>query len=73
MSERFVVEAGRKVVGVAVRCAGGYRFYASEDGFFPLENRSFPSVRALTSAAGSLARARGNSPESLRTPGLTAN
>lgn len=70
MSERFVVEADRKVVGVAVRCPGGYRFYASEDGFFPLENRSFPSVRALTSAAGRLARARGNSPGS---PGLAAN
>ena len=71
MSERFVVEADRKVVGVAVRCAGGYRFYASEDGFFQLENRQFASVRALTSAAGRLARARGAAPGSFRASAAT--
>ena len=47
MSDRFLVEFDRRAVGVAVRSAGGFRFFASDPGFVPLEGRVFPRVRSL--------------------------
>ena len=58
MSDRFVVEADRRVVGVAVRVAGGFRFFSSDPDFFPLEGRTFRKVRALLRRVGQLARSR---------------
>jgi hypothetical protein len=47
VQERFVVEAGRKVVGVAVRVRGGYRFFCSDPDFQSIDSRVFPRARAL--------------------------
>ena len=59
MSDRFVVEADRKVVGVAVRVPGGFRFYASDPDFTALEAKTFRRVRAMFRRVGQLARSRG--------------
>ena len=45
--DRFVVEANRSVVGVAVRGAGGFRFFTSNPRFKSLEGKTFRRVRAL--------------------------
>lgn len=47
MSDRFLVEFERRAVGVAVRVAGGFRFFASDPQFGGLEGRIFPRVRSL--------------------------
>jgi hypothetical protein len=47
MSDRFLVEFERRAVGVAVRVAGGFRFFASDPDFGALEGRVFPRVRSL--------------------------
>lgn len=47
MSDRFVVEADRQVVGVAVRVAGGYQFFSSNPDFEFLEGRVFPRARSM--------------------------
>jgi len=55
MSDRFAVEAGRRVVGVAVRTPGGFRFFSSDPDFFILEGRVFPRRRALVQSAAEIA------------------
>ena len=47
MSERFVIEADRSVVGMAVRDSGGFRFFTSNPFYKPLEGKTFRRVRAL--------------------------
>lgn len=47
MSDRFVVEADKRVVGVAVRAAGGFRFFTSHPDFQPMEGKTFRRARAL--------------------------
>lgn len=47
MSDCFAVEVNRQVIGVAVRVAGGFRFYSSQADFLHLEGRVFPRARAL--------------------------
>jgi len=56
MSDRFAVEADRKVVGVAVRAPGGFRFFSSEPAYFALEGRIFPRARALVQSVAKFAR-----------------
>lgn len=51
MSDRFVIEVDRAVVGVAVRGPGGFRFFASSPDFKALEDRTFPRARAMVRAA----------------------
>lgn len=58
MSDRFVVQADRKVVGVAVRVPGGFRFFASDPEFRSLEAKTFRRVRSMTHRIARLARAR---------------
>lgn len=58
MSDRFAVEADRRVVGVAVRGPGGYRFFSSDPDFVGLESRTYPRARALARSVARLARAR---------------
>lgn len=53
MSSRFVVEAEGRVVGIALRCAGGFRFFASDSRFRVLERRIFPRLRGLLQAVRS--------------------
>ncbi|MGZ8335670.1 MAG: hypothetical protein ACXWU1_03300 [Allosphingosinicella sp.] len=56
MSDRFAVEADRRVVGVAVRAPGGFRFFSSEPAFFALEGRIFARARTLVQSAAKIAR-----------------
>lgn len=56
MSDSFVVEANRRVVGVAVRCAEGYRFFASDPDFTSLDRKTFRRARALAAEIGRHAR-----------------
>ena len=58
MSDRFVVEADRQVVGIAVRVKGGFRFFTSDRRFRVLESRTFPKLKAIIRRAGEIARAR---------------
>jgi len=59
MSSRFIVEAESGAVGIALRCSGGYRFFASAQAFRALERRIFPRLRALLQAVRTLDRTLG--------------
>ena len=56
MSNRFVVEANRRVVGVAVRVAGGYKFFSSNPAYQGLDSQVFPHARTVTHMAQEVAR-----------------
>jgi hypothetical protein len=58
MSDRFVVEADRRVVGVAVRSPGGFKFFSSDPAFAQLEGRIFARARSLTIAVNRIGRAQ---------------
>jgi hypothetical protein len=47
MSSAFAVEVDRRVVGMAVRVAGGFRFFSSDPRFFPFEGRVFRKGRSI--------------------------
>ena len=56
--DRFLVEVGRRTIGIAVRGSGGYRFFCSDPEFRSLDGRVFSRARALTSAVEGLAAGR---------------
>lgn len=58
MNERFVVEADRRVVGLAVRVPGGYRFFSSHPDYFELEALTFARAREMARKVAEIARAR---------------
>jgi hypothetical protein len=43
----FADELGHRIIGVAVRCAGGFRFFSSDLAYRNLEDRIFPNLRAI--------------------------
>ena len=47
MSDRFVVEADRRVVGLAVRAPGGFKFFSSDPDYLSLEGRTFARAKAM--------------------------
>jgi hypothetical protein len=58
MTDRFVVEDGRRVVGLAVRAPGGYKFFSSDRAFSRLEGRTFARARALSNAVAKISRSQ---------------
>ena len=58
MSDRFAVEADKTVVGVAVRGAGGFRFFTAHPDFKPMEGKTFRRARALVRRVREFAEAR---------------
>lgn len=54
-TDAVVIETARHTAGIAVRERGGYRFYASDLLFYPLDNRSFRGLRELHVAIDRLA------------------
>lgn len=56
INDRFVVESDRRVIGIAVRSPGGYRFFASDEDFDQLEGRTFARARALTNSVARIRR-----------------
>ncbi len=47
INQRFVVQLDRHTVGVAVRVAGGFIFYASDERFDEMDGRIFTRARAI--------------------------
>ena len=45
--QRFAVEFDHRVVGIAVRVAGGLMFYSSDYRFDAMDGRLFPRGRAI--------------------------
>ena len=58
MSTGFAVEVDRRVVGVAVRVPGGFKFFSSHPDFSPFEARHFRTGRAIGRRLAELARKR---------------
>lgn len=62
MTQRFAVQFDRNTVGIAVRIAGGFIFYASDRDFDAMDGRIFARARAiereLEKVAGRRKRAR---------------
>lgn len=46
-TQRYAVEFGRKVVGVAFRVPGGFMFVSSDPRFDEIDGSLFPRARAL--------------------------
>lgn len=55
--DRFVVEADRRTVGIAIRVRGGYRFVSSDPAFASIDRRVFKRARSLAGEVAVLARA----------------
>ena len=56
MSDRFVVEANRQVVGIAVRVPGGFQFFCSNPDYRGLEGTVFPRARSVEGVVAEHAR-----------------
>jgi hypothetical protein len=58
MTDHFVVEADRRVVGLAVRSPGGFKFFSSDRAFAHLEGRIFARARTLSNAISKISRSQ---------------
>ena len=58
MSDHFVIQADRQVVGIAVRVPGGFRFFTSDPDFKALESKVFPNARSIDRLAEDIGAAR---------------
>ncbi len=58
MSERFVVEAERRPVGVAVRVPGGFKFFSSDPDYLEIEGETFPRAKTMARRVAEIARTR---------------
>jgi hypothetical protein len=68
---RFVVEAGKRVVGVAVRIRGGFRFFYSDPDFSSIDRKVFRRVKDLARAIDRIAaRRKPAQPRPPATPGM---
>ena len=56
MQDHFAVAADKKIVGVAVRVRGGYRFFCSDPQFQSIDSKIFPRARALARHVTELAK-----------------
>jgi len=54
----FAVEARHKMIGVAVRCPGGFRIFSSDRAYRKLENGIFPNARAVVRSVARLEGAK---------------
>lgn len=62
MSDCFVVEANRRVVGIAVRVDGGFRFFSSDPDFQQLEGQTFRRFRSVAHEVEQLEKANQHPP-----------
>ena len=58
MSDHFVVQAEKQVVGIAVRVPGGFRFFTSDPDFKGLETQVYPKARSIDRLAAEIVAAR---------------
>lgn len=56
--DRFVVEADKRVVGIALSVPGGFQFVCSDPDFRSMDRKVFRRVRTLASSVAQLARAQ---------------
>lgn len=56
MSDRFVVEADRRIVGIAVKVPGGFQFFCSDENYRSLENQTFPRARVINACVAGISR-----------------
>lgn len=56
--QRFAVELKRRTVGIAVRLAGGFIFYASDKDFEEMDGRTFVRARAIDRQLRRIAKRR---------------
>ena len=56
--QRFAVEFKRRTVGIAVRLAGGFVFYASDKDFEEMDGRTFARARAIERQLKNVAKGR---------------
>ena len=56
--QRFAVEFKRRTVGIAVRLAGGFVFYASDKDFAEIDGRTFARARAIERQLRKIAKRR---------------
>ncbi|HEX7850229.1 MAG TPA: hypothetical protein VF485_10915 [Sphingomonas sp.] len=54
LSNHFLIEADRRVIGLAIRFRGGFRFIASDERFRPLEGKLFRKLKAIDRLAAIL-------------------
>lgn len=54
MFDAFVIETARHTAGIAVRERSGFRFYASEALFQPLDDRVFRGLHAVRAAVSAI-------------------
>jgi len=54
LSSHFLVEANHRVVGLAVRVRGGFRFIASDQRFRALDGKVFPKLKTIDRLAAVL-------------------
>ena len=58
-AQRFAVEFDWRVVGLAVRAPGGFKFFSSDPDFDELDGELFPRARAMSWRLSEIAEARG--------------
>jgi hypothetical protein len=58
LSDNFVVQAEKQVVGIAVRVPGGFRFFTSDPAYKGLEAQVFAKARSIDRLAAEIAAAR---------------
>ena len=56
--DRFVVEADKRVVGIAISVPGGFQFVCSDPSFRSMDKKVFKRARTLASSVAQLARAK---------------
>lgn len=54
MSDTYIIEVSSEAAGIVVRGKGGFRFFAANQRFNPLEGRLFRSAREAERAAKQL-------------------
>jgi hypothetical protein len=55
MSDNYIIEVGSQAAGIVVRDPGGYRFFAANHRFNPMEGQLFRNAREAERAAIQLA------------------
>ena len=58
MSDHFVIQADKRVVGIAVRVPGGFRFFTSDPAFKSLEAHVFAKAKSIDRLVQDVADAR---------------
>jgi len=66
-TQRFAVEYERRTVGIAVRLAGGFVFYASDTDFEEMNGRTFARARAIERQLRKVAKRREREKRRFRT------